>query len=153
MIFSTDSTLCLPFFKASMNSSQILWSCVKDSSCFIRKQRGVNKAFTREPFNLWGTHNYFNCGFIRKQALDIRAAPAGKGILMTLRKKSSKTMKAIASVLKNNHYPRRMKRVNEQLKYAVVQRSAQKRASQILRSQMVKVSTKRRRQRREKQKK
>ncbi|KHJ45999.1 ribosomal L28e protein [Trichuris suis] len=142
-----------------MNSPQILWSCVKDSSCFIRKQRGVNKAFTREPFNLWGTHNYLNCGFIRRQALDISAAPGGKGILMTLRKKrkwrkpkkalikvpivtdSRRTMKAIASVLKNNHYPRRMKR------------SAQKRASQILRSQMVKVTTKRRRQRREKQKK
>ncbi|KFD61795.1 hypothetical protein M514_04316 [Trichuris suis] len=125
-----------------MNSPQILWSCVKDSSCFIRKQRGVNKAFTREPFNLWGTHNYLNCGFIRRQALDISAAPGGKGILMTLRKKrkwrkpkkalikvpivtdSRRTMKAIASVLKNNHYPRRMKRVNEQFKFAVVHRVA-----------------------------
>uniref|UniRef100_A0A5S6R3R2 Large ribosomal subunit protein eL28 n=1 Tax=Trichuris muris TaxID=70415 RepID=A0A5S6R3R2_TRIMR len=142
-----------------MLSSHILWECVKDSSCFIRKQRGVNKAFTREPFNLWGTHNFLNCGFIRKQALDISPAVGGKGVLLTLRKKSKwrkpkkaafkvpvvtdsrRTMKTIASVLRNNHYPRRMKR------------PAQIRASQILRSQMVKATPKRRRQRREKQKK
>lgn len=69
-------------------SPDIQWQIIRKSSSFLRRQRGIQKHFSRERFNIKGVNSIRFNGLIRKKGLDIQAAPDGKGIVVTMKKRS-----------------------------------------------------------------
>ena len=125
-----------------MVSRDIQWAIIRRTSCFLRRQRGINKTFTREPNNLKGLNSFRYNGLIHKRVLGVEPAPDGKKgvVLVTKRAKFQRkpaksygrttltrgrrpTMSAIKNIVKNNDY-----------KVGLL-KAAQRRAAQILRSQ------------------
>ena len=76
-------------------SSQVVWACVKNTSCFLRKQRnGV--AFSADRLNLTNINSSRFNGLSSTKALGITIPAAGEKAVMTLKTKRSKQPKRSA---------------------------------------------------------
>lgn len=59
-------------------SPDLLWACIRKSSCFARKPTSeLKRPFSAEPTNLLGIHCQRYCGLIVSEALDVRAEKRG----------------------------------------------------------------------------
>lgn len=67
-------------------SAEIQWQIIRKTSSFLRRQRGIPKHFSREPFNTKGVNSIRFNGLVHKKGLDIQASPDGKGIVVTMKK-------------------------------------------------------------------
>ncbi|PWY98965.1 ribosomal protein L28e [Testicularia cyperi] len=77
-----------------MASQDLQWLLTRSNSCFLVKQKGLGRIFSREPANLAQLHSYKFSGLVNSKAVSIEAAPAGKGIVVTT-KNSKKTPASI----------------------------------------------------------
>ena len=119
-------------------SGDLAWQIIRNNSCFLRRQRGIDKHFSREPFNLKGVNSQRYNGLVNKNGLDISVNPEKKTIVVAtktkhfrkpakatqtqvLRRRGARaTVKAVTHIAK--HQNRRLAKV------------AARRASQLIRS-------------------
>lgn len=72
-------------------SPDLLWECIRNSSCFVRPG-GVNKRrFSAEPWNLLGLHSLQFSGLVNDKALDVRPKKVGKKESIELVQSAAKT--------------------------------------------------------------
>ena len=81
-------------FSLGKMSSDLCWQVIRNNSCFLHKQRGINKLFSTEKFNLKGRNSRRYNGLVNAKAIDISPAADGKGIIL-----STKTSKIFSSCL------------------------------------------------------
>uniref|UniRef100_A0A915Q020 Large ribosomal subunit protein eL28 n=1 Tax=Setaria digitata TaxID=48799 RepID=A0A915Q020_9BILA len=119
-------------------SADIQWQIIRKTSSFLRRQRGIPKHFSRERFNIKGVNSIRFNGLVHKKGLDIQAAPDGKGIVVTLKKrtKSAFPAKSTSSVTLKKNSRKSLRSVrNIARNYRNAHKLlAKKRASQLLRS-------------------
>jgi hypothetical protein len=70
-------------------SSELQWQIIRKNSAFIRRQRGINKHFSREKFNLKGVNSPRFNGLINKTAIDISLDAAKKELVVVTKKPST----------------------------------------------------------------
>mmetsp|Transcript_23008 Transcript_23008/g.52683 ORF Transcript_23008/g.52683 Transcript_23008/m.52683 type:complete len:143 (+) Transcript_23008:77-505(+) len=70
-------------------SPDLMWHCVKTTSCFLRKSTN-NPDFSAEKGNLLGMNRFSNNGLVGKKVLDIRPEKHGKKELITMITRSSR---------------------------------------------------------------
>lgn len=68
-------------------SADLQWLCIRKTSSFIRRQRGVPKHFSTEKFNLKGLNSIRYNGLVHKKGINIEVSPDGKGIILSTKKK------------------------------------------------------------------
>ncbi|EFO25472.1 ribosomal protein L28e [Loa loa] len=121
-----------------MVSADIQWQVIRKTSSFLRRQRGIPKHFSRERFNIKGVNSIRFNGLVHKKGLDIQAAPDGKGIVVTMKKRTKNsfpTKSSVSITLKKNSRKSLKSVRNIARSYRIAHRGlAQKRASQLLRS-------------------
>ena len=66
-------------------SADLTWQIIRKNSCFLRRQRGIQKHFSVEPFNLRGLNSPRFNGLISKKGMDIAPAKDGKGVVVSLK--------------------------------------------------------------------
>ncbi|XP_003379651.1 60S ribosomal protein L28 [Trichinella spiralis] len=154
LIFTTRHDLCtvsMDFNSTKMwHSSDIQWACIKKSSSFIHSRRNIGPKFTTvrtslhlAPFNLTGIHCYRDCGLVRKRAIDVVPEPDNKGLSFVYKKKGqgnrpNSSLVEISLSRNSRAVLRTMKTIVRKQKYrGSLLLKAQKRASQIMRSQKV----------------
>uniref|UniRef100_A0A914HZC3 Large ribosomal subunit protein eL28 n=1 Tax=Globodera rostochiensis TaxID=31243 RepID=A0A914HZC3_GLORO len=123
-------------------SSYIQWQVIRKNSAFLKRQRGIPKQFSTEPFNLARMNSIRHNGMINKKAVDIRAAKDGKGVVLSLKKKTKagQPTKATTSTALTRDSRRVIIAVGKAVNAYKPSHAklAQRRASQILRSQKTK---------------
>ncbi|KRY66687.1 60S ribosomal protein L28, partial [Trichinella pseudospiralis] len=125
------------------HSSDIQWACIKKSSSFIHSRRNIGPKFTTAPFSLTGIHCYRDCGLIRKKAIDVVPDPDSKSLSFIFKKKRqgnrpNSSLVEIGLSKNSRAILRSMKTIVRKHKYrGSLLLKAQKRASQIIRSQKV----------------
>mmetsp|Transcript_89583 Transcript_89583/g.109626 ORF Transcript_89583/g.109626 Transcript_89583/m.109626 type:complete len:292 (+) Transcript_89583:48-923(+) len=73
-------------------SSDLLWECIRNSSCFIRSGGPVKKRrFSAEPGNLLGLHSLQFSNLANDKALDVRPKKVGKKESIELVQSTAKT--------------------------------------------------------------
>ncbi|VDO41862.1 unnamed protein product [Onchocerca flexuosa] len=71
-----------------MVSADIQWQIIRKTSSFLRRQRGIPKHFSREPFNLKGVNSIRFNGLVHRKGMNIQAAPEDEeGIVVTTKKR------------------------------------------------------------------
>lgn len=72
---------------------------IRKNSAFIKRQRGIPKQFSTEPFNLARMNSIRHNGLINQKAVDVRATKEGKGVQVTIKKrgKARKPVKSTAT--------------------------------------------------------
>ncbi|KRX22021.1 60S ribosomal protein L28, partial [Trichinella nelsoni] len=132
-----------PTITEMWHSSDIQWACIKKSSSFIHSRRNIGPKFTTAPFNLTGVHCYRDCGLVRKKAIDVVPEPDSKGLSFVYKKKGqgnrpNSSLVEISLSRNSRAVLRTMKTIVRKQKYrGSLLLKAQKRASQIMRSQKV----------------
>lgn len=53
-------------------SNHIQWQVIRKNSCFLKRQRGIQKLFSTERFNLKNVNSLRYNGLVNKKAIDIR---------------------------------------------------------------------------------
>ncbi|KAK6058894.1 ribosomal L28e protein [Cooperia oncophora] len=66
-------------------SAELTWQIIRKNSCFLRRQKGIKKHFSVEPFNLRGINSPRFNGFISKKAMNIAPAKDGKGVVVSVK--------------------------------------------------------------------
>lgn len=116
----------------------IQWQVIRKTSAFLHRQRGIPKQFSRERFNLKGINSIRYNGLIHKKGMDIQPTPDGKGITVTVKKRTKTMLPAVSTVsvaLKKNSRKSLKSVRNIARNYRNPHRKlAQRRASKILRS-------------------
>ena len=74
-----------------MASSDLIWTLVRNNSCFLKKQANM-PVLTSEPNNLTGMNTFKFSGLANAKTVGITAAADGKGIVLT--KKVTKSERA-----------------------------------------------------------
>jgi len=139
-----------------MATRDIQWECIRKTSSFMRKQRGIRKTFTREPMNLKNIHSFRYNGLIRKKAVGVKPHPDGKGVVLLYKKAraSAKPSKNITKILLTKDGRRTTRSIGGFMKTGhyrtALTKAAQRRACQILRSQKPVKASKPKRQKKEK---
>uniref|UniRef100_A0A158R5P6 Large ribosomal subunit protein eL28 n=1 Tax=Syphacia muris TaxID=451379 RepID=A0A158R5P6_9BILA len=120
-------------------STDIQWQVIRNNSAFLRRQRGINKLFSTEKFNLKGVNSIRYNGLIHKKAIDIRPAADNKGLVVSLKKKGKSRFpaKSVTTITLKSNSRKSLKSVKN---IARTYRKSQvmvalRRASQFLRSQ------------------
>ena len=121
--------------------ADLQWQLVRKSNCYLHKQRGVNKLFSKDPLNMKNVHSQRYCGLVAEQAVGIIPSENGKGVTfvcktkknknkpatarrkIALNKNGRKTLKTIRNMMVGGHYRPELVML------------AQRRASQLIRSQ------------------
>jgi hypothetical protein len=67
----------------------IQWQVIRKNSAFIKRQRGIPKQFSTEPFNVACKNSIRYNGLINAKAVDIQPRADGKGVQVTLKKKNA----------------------------------------------------------------
>ena len=67
-------------------SSEIAWSIIRDSSCFLLKKRGVKKPFSTEPLNLTNRNAFRYNGLVNNKCVGISAAADNKGFVLSTKR-------------------------------------------------------------------
>ncbi|XP_072017943.1 large ribosomal subunit protein eL28-like [Amphiura filiformis] len=121
-------------------SPHLIWSCIRETSSFIKKNSGVT--FATEPNNLKNKHTFKYNGLIHHKTVGVEPAADGKGVVLItkrvkgvrrkpnkwyvrreLKKDARRTMRTINNVLGKGAYRKDLKT------------AAMRRACAILRSQ------------------
>jgi len=120
-------------------SSYIQWQVIRKNSAFLKRQRGINKMFSTERFNLTSVNSIRFNGLVNRAGADIQPNKDGKGLVLTLKKK--KATKSLAKSSRQVVFAKKgSSRTHESIKAIMAtykpshSRVAQRRASQILRS-------------------
>lgn len=79
-------------------SSELQWQVIRKNSAFIRRQRGINKHFSTEKFNLKGVNSPVYNGLINKHGVDVRVDAGKKEVVITTKNASSSRTPAKATV-------------------------------------------------------
>ena len=82
-------------------SPELLWGAVKDTSCFLMKQKTTGRSghgksgahFTKEANNLKGVNSFKYSGLVNTKTVGLVPAADGKGVVLT--KKSFKAGRAL----------------------------------------------------------
>ena len=70
-----------------MSSTQDLqWLLTRKTSCFLVKQKGLARVFSREPNNLAQIHSYRYSGLVNDKNVSIEASKSGKGLVVSTKK-------------------------------------------------------------------
>ena len=75
------------FFSDRM-SSDLVWQVIRKNNAFKRRQRGIQKHFSVEKFNLRAVHSQRHSGLASRKALDVQPASDGKSILLSVKQPS-----------------------------------------------------------------
>ncbi|VDM77403.1 unnamed protein product [Strongylus vulgaris] len=75
----------MPLNNLVIMSADLTWQIIRKNSCFIRRQKGIQKHFSVEPFNLRGLNSRRFNGLISKKAMDIAPAKDGKGVVVSVK--------------------------------------------------------------------
>ncbi|KAL6724885.1 hypothetical protein Aduo_019731 [Ancylostoma duodenale] len=123
-------------------SSELTWQIIRNNSCFLRRQKGIKKHFSVEPFNLRGLNSPRFNGLISKKGMDIAPAKDGKGVVISLKVpgKSGRPAKSINSFTLRNRDKmlRSVKAIAKSQGLTPYYKLAQRRAAAIVRSQQPK---------------
>mmetsp|Transcript_85511 Transcript_85511/g.135598 ORF Transcript_85511/g.135598 Transcript_85511/m.135598 type:complete len:138 (+) Transcript_85511:79-492(+) len=100
-----------------MAAPDLLWECVKNQSCFIKKRKNF-PTMTTEPGNLCGLNKFQYSGLASKQVLGLDAKKVGKkeSIILTTRSKRSSRQYRPGAVLVTTGIKKGKKQGPEQLK-------------------------------------
>ncbi|CAK9089865.1 unnamed protein product [Durusdinium trenchii] len=100
-----------------MAAPDLLWQCVKNQSCFIRKQKNF-PVMTAEPGNLCGLNNFQFSGLASKKVLGLDSKKVGKkeSIVLTTRSKRESRQYRPGVVLVTTGIKKGKKQGPEQLK-------------------------------------
>uniref|UniRef100_A0A0K0D1Q1 Large ribosomal subunit protein eL28 n=1 Tax=Angiostrongylus cantonensis TaxID=6313 RepID=A0A0K0D1Q1_ANGCA len=66
-------------------SADLTWQIIRNNSCFLRRQKGIKKHFSVEPFNLRGINSRRYNGLISKRAMDLKPFKEGPGVTVKLK--------------------------------------------------------------------
>ncbi|VDO50142.1 unnamed protein product [Haemonchus placei] len=66
-------------------SADLTWQIIRKNNCFLRRQKGIKKHFSVEPFNLRGINSPRFNGLISKKAMDIAPAKDDKEVVVSLK--------------------------------------------------------------------
>ncbi|VDL70482.1 unnamed protein product [Nippostrongylus brasiliensis] len=123
-------------------SRDLTWQIIRKNSCFLRRQKGIQKLFSVEPFNLRGINSPRFNGLINKKAMDIAPAKDGRGVVVSLKVpgKSGRPAKSVNTIrLRNSDKMlRSVKSIAKSQGLTPYYKLAQRRAAAILRSQQPK---------------
>ncbi|PIO75126.1 ribosomal L28e protein [Teladorsagia circumcincta] len=123
-------------------SADLTWQIIRKNSCFIRRQKGIKKHFSVEPFNLRGINSPRFNGLISKKAMDIAPAKDGKGVVVSLKVpgKAARPAKSITTITLANRDKmlRSVKAIAKSQGLSPLYKLAQRRAAAIVRSQQPK---------------
>jgi large subunit ribosomal protein L28e len=73
-----------------MSSTQDLqWLLTRKTSCFLVKQKGLARVFSREPNNLAQIHSYRYSGLVNDKNVSVEASKSGKGLVVSTKKADS----------------------------------------------------------------
>jgi hypothetical protein len=64
-------------------SPDLIWGCIRNTSCFLRKGRYPGMSFSMEPGNLTGKASFKASGLANKKTIDIVQLEGGKLQLTT----------------------------------------------------------------------
>lgn len=67
-------------------SNDVAWQVIRNNSAFIRRQRGIQKAFSREPLNLKGINSPNYNGLTNAKAIGVTLAEDNKSVVVTVKK-------------------------------------------------------------------
>ena len=123
-------------------SSYIQWQIIRKNSAFLKRQRGIPKHFSTEPFNLARVNSIRHNGLINVKAVDVQPSKDGKGVQVTMKKKKQigKPAQSIGSITLTKDSRKVLAAIGKTVgayKPAAA-KLAQRRASQIMRSQQKK---------------
>ncbi|KHJ95054.1 ribosomal L28e protein [Oesophagostomum dentatum] len=123
-------------------SADLTWQIIRKNSCFLRRQRGIQKHFSVEPFNLRGLNSPRFNGLISKKAMDIAPAKDGKGVVVSLKVpgKAARPAKSTSTVVLRNRDKtlKSVKAIAKSQGLTPYYKLAQRRAAAIIRSQQPK---------------
>ncbi|KAJ1372595.1 60S ribosomal protein L28 [Parelaphostrongylus tenuis] len=123
-------------------SADLTWQIIRKNHCFLRRQRGIQKHFSVEPFNLRGTNSRRFNGLINKHGIDMKPAKEGPGVTVTLKipRKAARPAKSKCVVVLRNREKllRSVKAIAKSQRLGRFHMLAQRRASAIFRSQLPK---------------
>eukprot|EP00080_Pristionchus_pacificus_P000943 PDM60963.1 rpl-28 [Pristionchus pacificus] len=120
-------------------SNDVAWQVIRNNSAFIRRQRGIQKAFSREPLNLKGINSPNYNGLTNAKAIGVTLAEDNKSVVVTVKKSGKKNLPAkslIKTTIKRGGARGIIKSVQGLVKgrNARFAKLAARRASQLLRS-------------------
>ncbi|KJH46934.1 ribosomal L28e protein [Dictyocaulus viviparus] len=123
-------------------SAELTWKIIRKNSCFLRRQKGIKKHFSVEPFNLRGFNSPRFNGLISRKAMDIAPAKDGHGVALSLKvpRKAGQPAKSVNVIHLRNRDKllKSVKAIAKSHGLGVFHKLAQRRASAIFRSQQPK---------------
>ncbi|KAK6759292.1 hypothetical protein RB195_021098 [Necator americanus] len=140
--FVPHSSNLLAYTVEVIMSADLTWQIIRKNSCFIRRQKGIHKHFSVEPFNLRGLNSPRFNGLISKKAMDITPAKDGKGVIVSLKVpgKVGRPAKSINTITLRNRDKmlKSVKSIAKNQGLTPFYKLAQRRAAAIVRSQQPK---------------
>ncbi|KAI6222982.1 60S ribosomal protein L28 [Aphelenchoides fujianensis] len=121
-------------------SPAIQWAVIRKNSAFLHKRRGVGKFFSSDKFNLTGKYTIRSSGVANRSGVSVRVSDDKKGLIVETKKKGrgavQRPVSATNSVQLNGHARAVVRSVGKLVKgyEPRLRASAQRRASQLLRS-------------------
>ncbi|XGW34921.1 hypothetical protein V3C99_018740 [Haemonchus contortus] len=123
-------------------SADLTWQIIRKNNCFLRRQKGIKKHFSVEPFNLRGINSPRFNGLISKKAMDIAPAKDDKGVVVSLKvpgKVGRPAMSVRTITLRNrDKILKSVKAIAKSQGLTPYYKLAQRRAAAIVRSQQPK---------------
>ncbi|VDM52665.1 unnamed protein product [Angiostrongylus costaricensis] len=123
-------------------SADLTWQIIRKNSCFLRRQKGIKKHFSVEPFNLRGINSRRYNGLISKRAMDLKPFKEGPGVTVRLKipSKAAKPAKSKCVIALRNREKllRSVKAIAKSQGLGHLHMLAQRRASAIFRSRLPK---------------
>ncbi|GMT05677.1 hypothetical protein PENTCL1PPCAC_27851, partial [Pristionchus entomophagus] len=120
-------------------SNDVAWQIIRNNSSFLRRQRGIQKAFSTEPLNLKSINSPSYNGLINNKAVGVTLAEDNKSVVVAVKKNGKRNLPAksiVKTTIKNGGARAIIKSVQGLVKgkNARFAKLAARRASQLLRS-------------------
>uniref|UniRef100_A0A914YY15 Large ribosomal subunit protein eL28 n=1 Tax=Panagrolaimus superbus TaxID=310955 RepID=A0A914YY15_9BILA len=118
------------------SSKDLVWQVIRNNHAYIRKQRGINKKFSTEKFNLRGINSPRFNGFTNSNGIDV-SVNADKQLVVSTKNQGKANFPAKSTTTHNVRATRRaIKTIGNTAKSTrtYLQKAAQLRTSQLLRS-------------------
>ncbi|CAI5452510.1 unnamed protein product [Caenorhabditis angaria] len=120
-------------------SDALVWQIVRNNNAFLRTQRGINKRFSTERFNLKKVNSPRYSGLANSRAIDVSAAPSGKGVVVSTKNtRGGQPAKAVASATVSKTPIASTRAIAKNSGFARFNKLAQRRAAAYVRSQLAK---------------
>ncbi|PAV81470.1 hypothetical protein WR25_16615 [Diploscapter pachys] len=125
-------------------SSDLVWQVIRKNNAFKRRQRGIQKHFSVEKFNLRAVHSQRHSGLASRKALDVQPSSDGKSILLSVKQPKNRFRPRISTktVSLKKKQMKSISNAAKSLGLGKSARTAQRRAAALLRSQRPRVSKK-----------